>query len=87
MARLTVKFNENETTLKVGFNNFYGVTEKPPDVEFYTGDYTVIPKVEAQSLQTAQKFLTDDVTIKSIPYYDVSNTVGGRTVFIGKELE
>ena len=28
-----------------------------------------------------------DVTIKPIPYYEVSNTGGGDTVYIGKELE
>lgn len=98
MARLDVKFseskmkinagfNESSTELKAVFGNFYGVTEQPPDAEIYTGQYNVTPKPEAQSLNTAQKLMTDDVTIKSIPYYDVSNTAGGRTVFIGKEIE
>lgn len=53
------------------------------DVEVYTGDYDVIPKVSPQSLETAEKLLTKDVTIEAIPYYEVSNSSGGVTVIIG----
>lgn len=53
----------------------------------YTGTYTVTPSVDAASVPTAQKYMEDDITINAIPYYDVSNTAGGSTVYIGKELE
>ena len=56
-------------------------------VETYAGPYTATPQVEAQSLATAQKYMREDVCIKAIPYYDVGNTAGGRTIYIGKELE
>ena len=54
--------------------------------EIYDGEYVVIPKVTEQSLPTAEKFMEDDVTIKSIPYFNVSNTAGGSSVYIGSEL-
>ena len=56
-------------------------------VETYAGPYTATPKVEAQSLATAQKYMQQDVHIKAIPYYDTGNSAGGRTIYIGKELE
>ena len=52
----------------------------------YEGEYTVIPKVTEQTLPTAETYLEDDVTVKSIPYYNVSNTAGGSSVYIGSEL-
>lgn len=39
-----------------------------------------------QSLPTAKKYLAEDVRIKEIPFFEVSNLEGGYTVFIGKEL-
>lgn len=52
----------------------------------YTGAYAVTPAVYATSVPTAQKYMEGDITIKAIPYYDVSNTAGGNTVYIGEEL-
>lgn len=57
------------------------------DLPAYSGEYEVTPEVEQQVLNTAQKFLEADVTIKEIPYSETSNTAGGSTVYIGKELE
>lgn len=54
--------------------------------DIYEGDYNVTPKVTPQSLPTAEKFMEQDVLVKSIPYYDVSNTAGGSSVYIGSEL-
>ena len=53
----------------------------------YEGDYIVTPKVSAQILETKQKVMTDDLTIMEIPFFNVSNTSGGSTVYIGKEIE
>lgn len=53
----------------------------------YDGEYIVTPKVTAQTLETAHKYMWDDVTIKKIPAYDVSNDAGGRTFYIADDLE
>lgn len=50
--------------------------------EEYKGSYEVTPKVEAQILQTAEKVMRDDVTIKEIPYVEVTNPAGGTTIII-----
>ncbi len=54
----------------------------PVGYEDYAGEYKVIPKIEAQSLPTADKHLTDNVTVEPIPYYEVSNQKG-KTIIIG----
>ncbi len=54
----------------------------PVGYEDYTGEYNVVPKIEAQSLPTADKHLTDNVTVEPIPYYEVSNQKG-KTIIIG----
>lgn len=56
------------------------------DVPVYDGPYEAIPKVEAQTLHTAKKLMTDDVTVHGVPFYEVSNDQGGNTVYIAKEL-
>lgn len=56
------------------------------DAPPYEGDYVVTPKVSEQTLPTADKLLSEDVTIKEIPYFEVSNESGGNTVFIGNEV-
>lgn len=55
-------------------------------VPVYGGPYEAIPKVEAQTLHTAKKLMTDDVTVHGVPFYEVSNDQGGNTVYIAKEL-
>lgn len=52
----------------------------------YEGEYDVAPKVESQTLPTKEKYLLKDVTIKEIPFFEVSNLEGGQTIYIGKEL-
>lgn len=54
--------------------------------EPYDGDYSVTPKVDSQTMATKGKIMTDDVQIKSIPFFNVSNTSGGSTVYIGSEV-
>lgn len=53
--------------------------------EGYTGSYEVTPSRTAQTLETANKVLTDDVTVFAIPFSEVSNPVGGTTFYIAKE--
>lgn len=57
------------------------------DYPTYEGEYVITPTVDGQTMATAQKVMRDDVTIKAIPYYDVSNNAGGSTVFIADEIE
>lgn len=58
----------------------------PSELEQYTGPYEVVPKVNSQTLSTARKMLRDDITVREVPYYEVSNQFGGNTVYIAKEL-
>ncbi len=54
----------------------------------YTGDYTARSQVdEAYQLPTANRYLTDNITVEKIPYYETSNVADGLTVYIGKEIE
>ena len=65
-----------------------GVITIPPLVGgvIYDGDYTVTPKAfESTTLPTAEKLMTDDVTVLEIPYYATSN-VHGTTIYIADEV-
>jgi hypothetical protein len=53
----------------------------------YEGDYEVTPKVEGQELKTKHKYMIQDVTVHAIPFFEVSNTSGGNTVYIANEIE
>ena len=54
--------------------------------EPYDGPYDVTPKVMAQTLPTAKKLMRDDVSVRAIPYFDVSNPAGGNTIYIANEV-
>lgn len=51
---------------------------------YYEGAYVVTPKVREQELETANKSMTTDVLVESIPYTEVSNPSGGMTITIGE---
>lgn len=53
-------------------------TSAPP----YTGSYDIIPSVEEQILNTRNRLLSDDLSIKEIPYFETSNPYG-ETIYIG----
>lgn len=55
-------------------------------VELYDGEYNVIPKVDAQELETANKLMGENVVIQQIPFYSVSNDANGSTIIIGGDL-
>lgn len=55
----------------------------PIGYEEYAGTYTIVPKTEAQTVQTANKHLSNDINVDAIPYYAVGNAFGGNTVTIG----
>ena len=56
------------------------------DVPEYEGAYDITPKVVEQRMATKNKLMTDNVTIRSIPFFNVSNDSGGSTVYIGNEV-
>lgn len=52
--------------------------------EEYTGEYTVIPILDdEQVLETNNKVMTDNVTVKPIPVVQTTNPYGGYTIVIG----
>lgn len=83
--RIGVKFREISRTFSAEFGAVQTVT-KYVGGEQYLGDYVVTPKVDEQRMATKNKVLIEDVTIKSIPFFNVSNTSGGSTVYIGNEV-
>lgn len=51
--------------------------------EAYDGDYSVTPMADSsQTLETAAKLMTDDVTVEAVPAYAVDNDYG-QTITIG----
>lgn len=81
---ISLDFNEDKKLLDLNFDSFQQITSH--NVENYGGEYDVTPKVESQTLRTKEKYLLKDVTIKAIPFFEVSNLDGGQTVYIGKEI-
>lgn len=82
---MKIEFKENNQRVALGFAEITQTTEYIGG-EKYDGDYIVTPKVVGQTLPTKDRVLTDDVTVKAIPFFNVSNTSGGSTVFIAKEI-
>lgn len=83
MADFVVQFASNDLSANLKFGEVQTVSIGG---ELYTGDYAVTPKVEQQIMPTKGKLLAKDVTVLPIPFYNVSNTSGGSTVFIAKEM-
>ena len=51
-------------------------------VEHYQGPYQAVPKTEPVQLKTKDRYLTEDITIFKIPYWETANR-NGTTVYIG----
>ncbi|MBQ6679563.1 MAG: hypothetical protein IJM76_06020 [Lachnospiraceae bacterium] len=71
--------------IKVGGNVQVAGGGGGPAIPDYEGEYTVTPKMVEQVLETADKRMLDDVTVRAIPYYEVGNDQGGTTVYIAME--
>ena len=82
---LKPQLHTNDKSLSASFGEV-GYVTKYVGGEPYEGAYTVTPKVDEQTMPTKDKIMVDNVTIKSIPIFNVSNTSGGSTVYIAKEL-
>ena len=48
----------------------------------YTGDYTVTPKIDPQTILVENLHMVQDVIVEGIPNYEVSNPQGGTTFII-----
>lgn len=81
--RIDVQFKENDQKFKAEFKELQQVAA---DREHYTGAYEVTPSTEQQMLETKDLVMDDDVTVKKIPFYEVTNAAGGTTVTIGREV-
>jgi len=84
--RFAVSFKSSNKTFLTNFGQIQVVTDYVDTSDLYEGEYTATPKVEAQTLPTAKKYLDKDITLLAIPYFETSNTSGGNTVYIAKEI-
>lgn len=80
-----VKFSDLNQKINVNFGAVQTVTEYVGG-ELYEGDYAVTPRVVEQTMPTKNRVLVEDMKIKEIPFFNVSNTSGGSTVYIGNEV-
>lgn len=59
-----------------------------PDDNLYEGPYEVTPKAyEVQTLETGLKYLTNNITIKKVPYSKVDMPDGGSVIYIASEIQ
>ena len=85
MAHFMISLQESNQKFDVSFGELQYVA--PGAEAVYAGSYDVTPKIGEQILATKKKYMKNDLTIQKIPYYDVSNSAGGSTVYIAEELK
>lgn len=68
-----MSFEETNTEFCMEFGEIQVVHT---DYDPYPGPYVVIPKRRDQILATKDKNMTDDVTVKEVPWTEVSNQHG-----------
>lgn len=76
-----VKLTLDNTSFVVDFGQLFEISDS--GIEVYRGAYLVEPDFMEQTLYTKDKKMLNDVTVKAIEVQRVSNTSGGRTVYIG----
>ena len=79
LERKTIEANLKQKTIDA---NVYKASGQG-SYDIYTGEYTVVPTFENQTLETENKFLTNNVSVEAIAMTRVSNPSGGITVNIG----
>ena len=84
-SQFSVSFIEIKSQFSVSFNEVQTITEYIGG-EIYAGDYVITPKVSEQHARTSGKVMIEDMVIRAIPFFEVSNHSGGNTVFIGNEV-
>lgn len=74
------------TDSKLVLKNAMSIVYKTEGVDIYDGDYEVTPKTMSEViLPTSQKMMKDDVTVKKMPQFEVSNEADGITLILGDE--
>ncbi len=63
-----------------------GVVQRVSSFDSYAGPYDVSPKFVDQILPTREKLMREDVTVDAITVSRVSNPAGGKTVYIGGQI-
>ena len=78
-----VKFSlKKEHKLDVNFGTQINVTTSK--LPIYEGDYEVVPSAHNDIiLETAEKRVIDDITVKKITKFETANPGGGYTLTIG----
>lgn len=89
-VKFLVGFNKSGFAVPVSFEEVssdffleFGEVINTGHFPLYAGEYEVTPKIEAQTLNTANRSMERDVTIHAIPYYEVDNDYNGQTIVIG----
>lgn len=77
---IPVTFEDKTELLPVKFGEIQTVAIGGAE---YMGDYRITPKVKQQTVPTKDRLLRKDMTVEAIPFFNVSNTSGGDTVYIG----
>lgn len=55
--------------------------------DVYEGPYEVTPRAHNEVvLQTTNKTMEGDVTVRRVPYYETSNLFDGKTAYIAEEI-
>lgn len=79
-----IRFPASDPTIKL--KNVTSVIYQTEVQDVYAGDYEVTPKVtREQTLETKRKVMKDNVTVKKMPQFEVSNDAGGKTLILGDE--
>lgn len=88
-ADLTVML-DGDASLTCMIDGEYGSTTivEPHAHATYQGEYVVTPQHDTGiTLDTNDKLMTEDVTVKKIPYYETTNVSNGYTVYIASEVD
>lgn len=56
-------------------------------IKSYDGGYEIKPRFFDISLDTSNRFLDEDITVKAIEVSRTSNPQGGRTIYIGGNID
>lgn len=78
-VQVKMSIQSNNQTVTLGFDEKIIGGDALP---WYDGPYRAIPKPTEQVLATKNKSMRDNVTVEEIPYSEVTNPSGGKTVNI-----
>lgn len=80
--RATLIPNKTLTASLNSTTRIYGAVHLLDGYDSYNGSYEVTPKLTEQIIDVSDKKMDEDMIIKPIPFYEVSNEKG-MTVIIG----